>query len=430
MDIAVIGVGYVGLVTGAVFAELGNNVVCTDKDDEKIAMLNRIEMPFYETGLSEIVRRNVEDNRLRFATDIPAAVRGAEIIFIAVGTPALPSGETDLSQIESAAEIIGRNMNDYKIIVNKSTVPVGTGDFVKEIVDRYKPSDIPCDVVSNPEFLAEGTAVNDALQPDRIVIGAPNKKVAMKLIELYSTLEKPMVITSVRSAEMIKYASNSFLATKISFINSVANLCEQVGADIEEVARGVGLDPRIGSKFLRAGIGYGGSCFPKDTESLLDVSRKYGAEMTILHSTIDVNKRQPLLFVEKIARAIPDARSHTLGVLGLSFKAGTDDLRDSVAITIIRELLAKGMRIRAYDPMAMEKCRKILPDIIYCDDEYAAATGAHALLVLTEWNRFKQLNFQKLRSVMTGPYLFDGRNIYDPAVIRRFGFVYEGVGRA
>jgi UDPglucose 6-dehydrogenase len=418
MDIAVIGVGYVGLVTGAVFAELGNSVVCTDKNADKIAMLQRLEMPFYEPGLTEIVTRNVEDNRLRFSTDIGAAVRASEIVFIAVGTPPKETGETDLSQVEAAAAEIGRNLDNYKIVVNKSTVPVGTGDLVKEIIEHVKPANVPCDVVS------------DALSPDRIVIGAPNKKVAMKLIELYSTLEKPMVITSVRSAEIIKYASNAFLATKISFINSIANLCEKVGADIEEVVRGVGLDQRIGSRFLRPGIGYGGSCFPKDSESLLNVSRRYGAEIEIIRTTIEVNKRQAQRFVAKVLAAVPDIKNTVIGALGLSFKPGTDDLRESVAINIIRQLKAKGARIQAYDPMAMEKCKKEVPDIAYCVDEYAAAAGAAALLVLTEWNRFRQLDFQKLRSVMSGPYLFDGRNIYDPAVVRRFGFIYEGVGRA
>ncbi len=430
MNIAVIGVGYVGLVTGAVFAELGNTVICADSDDSKISDLKKLKMPFYEPGLEEIVSRNVEDGRLFFTTDARNAVRGSEIIFIAVGTPPMEDGSTDLSHVESVARMIGEAINEYKIVVNKSTVPVGTGDFVKNIIDECKPVDVDVEVVSNPEFLAEGSAISDALSPDRIVIGAPNKRVAMKLIELYSVLEKPMVITSVRSAEMIKYASNSFLATKVSFINSIANLCEAVGADIEEVTRGVGLDERIGGRFLRAGIGYGGSCFPKDTESLLYVSKKYNEEITILQAATEVNRLQPLRFVKKAGDAMGDLGGKTIAVLGLSFKPGTDDLRESCSLVIIRELLARGAAIRAYDPMAMEKCKKQLPDITYCSDSYDAASGADALMVLTEWNRFKQLNFNKLKEVMAGgAVVFDGRNIYKPELVRRAGFRYYGVGR-
>ena len=429
MDIAVFGVGYVGLVTGAVFAELGNTVICMDKDAEKIEMLNKGKMPFYEPGLEEMVNRNVEDGRLYFITDAGEAMRKSEIIFIAVGTPTKENGETDLSQVEAAASEIGKNLNASKIVVNKSTVPVGTGDLVKEIIDRSRPPNLEVEVVSNPEFLSEGTAIADAIAPERIVIGAPNKKVAMKLIELYSTMEKPMVITSVRSAEMIKYASNAFLATKISFVNSVANLCEKVDADIEEVVRGMGLDSRIGTKFLRAGIGFGGSCFPKDTESLLHVSQKYGYEFEILKGTIKVNKWQPHLFVKKIEDELGELKGKIFAVLGLSFKPGTDDIRESVALAVCSALLGKGAIVRAYDPMAMEKCKKILPDIIYCADEYSAAEGAVALLMLTEWNRFRQINFNRIKRLMSGVHIFDGRNMYDPAVVQRYGFVYYGVGR-
>ncbi|MEW6202767.1 MAG: UDP-glucose/GDP-mannose dehydrogenase family protein [bacterium] len=429
MDIAVLGVGYVGLVTGAVFAELGNTVICVDKDAEKIKMLNDGKMPFYEPGMEEMVNRNVEDNRLFFTTDTGEAVRKSEIIFIAVGTPAGGNGETDLSQVEGAAAEIARNLNASKIVVNKSTVPVGTGDLVKEIIDRYRPPDIEVEVVSNPEFLSEGTAISDAISPERIVIGAPNKRVAMKLIELYSTMEKPMVITSVRSAEIIKYASNAFLATKVSFINSIANLCERVGADIEEVTRGVGLDSRIGAKFLRAGIGFGGSCFPKDTESLLNVSRKFGYELEILKGTIAINKQQPFFLVKKIEDEIGSLNKKVFAVLGLSFKPGTDDIRDSVALVVCDAILKKGGVVRAYDPMSMEKCKKIMPDIVYCADEYSAVEGADALLILTEWNRFRQINFNRIKQLMKGTHIFDGRNIYDPSVVQRHGFVYRGVGR-
>ena len=429
MDIAVIGTGYVGLVTGAVFAELGNQVMCVDKNPQRIDMLMRLRMPFYEPGLEEIVTRNLEDRRLSFTTDIAAAVKQSEIIFIAVGTPPGADGETDLTQVEEAAAEIGKNYNDYKIIVNKSTVPVGTGDLVKEIIIRHKPPELDIHVVSNPEFLSEGTAIRDAMSPDRIVIGAPNKQVAMKLIELYSILEKPMIITSVRSAEMIKYASNAFLSTKVSFINSVANLCEEVGADVDEVRRGMGLDHRIGPQFLRAGVGYGGSCFPKDTESLLHVSRKYGAEMEIVKSTIAVNNGQPGRFVSRVLEILGPLEKRTLGVLGLSFKPDTDDIREASSIRIIKLLLEKGARIQVYDPMAMENARASGLDVVYCEDEYDAAAGAHALLLLTEWNRFRQLNFSRLKRIMAGLHLFDGRNIYDPVVVQRYGLEYYGVGR-
>lgn len=429
MNISVLGVGYVGLVTGAVFADLGNMVICCDAMEDKIAMLKRLEMPFYEPGLEEVVSRNVEDGRLTFTTDAAEAVKRSEIIFIAVGTPPKDNGETDLSQVESAAAIIGKNINDYKIVVNKSTVPVGTGDFVKNIIEKYKPSNIEVDVVSNPEFLAEGTAIRDAMAPDRIVIGAPNKRVAMKLIELYSTLEKPMVITGVRSAEMIKYASNAFLAMKISFINSIANLCEKVDADIEEVARGVGLDDRIGNRFLRAGIGYGGSCFPKDTESLLYVSQKYDSEIKLIKETIEFNKKQPERLLIKARENLGDLKGKTIGVLGLSFKPGTDDLRDSCALTIIDKLMAEGAKVKAYDPMAMEKCKVMYPDIEYCEGQYEVADGADALMLLTEWNTFKNLNFSKIKELMKGDCVFDGRNIYDPALVKRVGLKYFGIGR-
>ena len=430
MDIAVIGTGYVGLVTGAVFAEMGNNVVCVDKAAARIEMLRKLKMPFFEPGLEEMVTRNVEDGRLHFSNEVGEAIKVAEIIFIAVGTPPKEDGETDLSQVENAAEEIGKNYNNSKIIVNKSTVPVGTGELVKNIIMKIKPPELDINVVSNPEFLSEGQAVADAMSPERIVIGAPNKQVAMKLIELYSILEKPMIVTSVRSAEMIKYSSNAFLATKVSFVNSISNLCEKVGADIEEVKRGMGLDSRIGPKFLRAGIGYGGSCFPKDTESLLYVSRKYGAEMEILKGTIEVNRRQPLLFVEKIEKALAPLEGKVMGALGLAFKPNTDDIREASSLLIIQKLIEKGVKIQVYDPMAMDNVRAAGFDVSYCEDEYDAAAGAHAILVLTEWNRFRQLNFSRLKRVMADRYLFDGRNIYDPAVVKRFGFIYEGVGRA
>jgi len=429
MNVCVIGTGYVGLVTGVVFADLGNDVVCVDSDEKKIDMLNRGVMPIYEPGLEEVVKRNVEDGRLLFTTDTGEGVRRSEVIFIAVGTPPRDNGETDLSYVESVATEIARHIDRYKIIVNKSTVPVGTGDFVRKTIDRNRRRKVEFDVVSNPEFLKEGTAINDSLYPDRIVIGAPSNSVALALLELYAPLERPMLITDVESAEMIKYASNAFLATKISFINAVANICEKCGADVTQVAKGMGYDKRIGAEFLQAGLGYGGSCFPKDSWSLVHTARKYGEEFKILEEVIALNNVRIPRFVGRIHDTLGGFKGKRIGVLGLAFKPNTDDLRDAKSVEIIQAMLDEGAKVVAYDPIAMEKAKEIFPDIGYEKNAYDVAKDAEALVIVTEWNEFKLLNLEKLRDLMKTPRIFDGRNIYAPDRMYKLGIEYFSIGR-
>jgi len=429
MNICVIGVGYVGLVTGAVFADLGNEVICIDVVEEKIKMLQEGKIPIYEPGLEEMVVRNTKDNRLFFSTSITKGVKRAEIIFICVGTPPRANGETDLSYVEAAAKGIAEAMDSYKIIVNKSTVPVGTGDFVRKIIEKNKKVDTDFDVVSNPEFLREGSAIQDTICPDRIVIGAPNKKVAMKLLELYATLGRPMLITDVYSAEIIKYASNAFLATKISFINAIANICEKAGANVTDVTRGMGYDSRIGPDFLSAGLGFGGSCFPKDSESLVQTSAKLGYNFDLLQAVININKERGAHFVNLIKARINPLSDKILGVLGLAFKPNTDDMRDAKSIEIINSLLNEGARIKAYDPAAMENAKKILPHITYCSSAYEAAENADALVIITDWREFRLLNMERIKELMRRPVIFDGRNIYDPEKKKRLGFEYYSIGR-
>ena len=432
MNICVIGTGYVGLVTGVVFADLGNEVVCVDKNDAKVEGLNRGVMPIYEPGLEEMVARNVADGRLTFTTDLDESVAKSEIVFIAVGTPPKEDGSTDLSFVEDAAKGIARSLNRYKVIVNKSTVPVGTGNFVREVIQTNKRRAIDFDVVSNPEFLREGSAITDTLVPDRIVIGAPNRIVAMRLLELYAPLERPMIITDVASAEMIKYASNAFLATKISFANAIANICESAGADVTQVVKGMGLDSRIGQAFLSAGLGYGGSCFPKDTRSLLHTAHDYGCEFPLLDATIQTNEDQPKRFIAKIHKALggDDLKGKTVGILGLAFKPNTDDMREAKSLDVIADMLKSGAQVRAYDPIAIENTRSVFPDITYCADAYEVAAGADALIIVTEWNAFKLLNFERIHSTMVRPLILDGRNLYDPDHMRRQGFEYHSVGRS
>ncbi len=431
MNICVIGVGYVGLVTGVVFADLGNDVVCVDKLEDKVNKLKSGVMPIYEPGLEEMVARNVEDDRLKFTTDLDSAVKQAEVIFIAVGTPPGDDGSTDLSYVDSAALGIAKSMNGYKVVVNKSTVPVGTGERVRKIIEENITQPILFDVVSNPEFLREGSAISDSLNPDRIVIGAPSRKVAMKLLELYAPLERPMIVTDVASAEIIKYASNAFLATKISFANAIANLCDAAGADIADVTKGMGLDQRIGPAFLNAGIGYGGSCFPKDTRSLIHTAETLGVNLELVRAVVSTNDKQPNVFVEKIRKGLGGViKGKTIGVLGLAFKGNTDDLRDSKALDIVNALVAEGATVRAYDPVAMEHAQKLLPNIVYCKNSYDAAEGADALAVVTEWNEFKLLNFDRVAKHLKGSVVFDGRNLYDPKRIESHGLSYVGVGRS
>lgn len=429
MNLCVVGVGYVGLVTGVVFSDLGNDVICIDTDKDKIDNLNNGIMPIYEPGLEEMIERNVNDKRLTFTTDMKQSVENSQVIFIAVGTPSKEGGETNLSYVEQVAADIGKYMNDYKVIVNKSTVPVMTGDLVAEIIEKNKRRAVDFDVVSNPEFLREGSAIKDTLYPDRIVIGAPNKNVAMILLELYASLERPMIITDVHSAEMIKYASNAYLATKISFINLIADLCEKVGADVTMVAKGMGADHRIGPKFLNAGLGFGGSCFPKDVDSLVHTTERFGVDANLLKSVLGINRERENHFVEMIEEKLKSVKGKTLGILGLSFKPDTDDMRDAKSITVISRLLEKGAEIKAYDPAAMKNAARIFPDITYCNSSYEALDGADAMVVVTEWREFKSLNMDKVKRLMKRPIIFDGRNIYRPERKGAKGFQYYSIGR-
>ena len=430
MNICVVGTGYVGLVTGAVFADLGNDVVCVDNDPDKIADLLAGRMPIYEPGLEEMVARNTADGRLSFTTDLTAAVRRSVIVFITVGTPPKADGQTDLSAVETVARGIAQAMDRYIVVVNKSTVPVGTGEFVREVIERHQTRAIAFDVVSNPEFLREGSAIEDTLRPDRIVIGAPTQQVAMSLLELYAPLERPMIITDVPSAEMIKYASNAFLSTKISFINAIANICELAGADVTQVMKGMGLDARIGASFLSAGLGYGGSCFPKDTDSLTHTAAALGYDFALLRAVVDINRERAGHFVEMLAKALNPLDGRTLAVLGLAFKPNTDDLREAKSIEVIEQLLRRGAIVRAYDPVAMPAARRALPETVtFCESPYEAATGADAVVLVTEWNEFKFLNLERLRTVMRRPVIFDGRNVWEPERMRRLGFEYHSIGR-
>lgn len=430
MNLCVIGTGYVGLVTGAVFADLGNTVICVDKDASKIDKLNRGEMPIYEPGLEEMVERNVTDDRLFFSTDVADGVRRAEVVFIAVGTPQGDDGYADLSAVKDVAKTIAENLDRYKVVVNKSTVPVGTGDLVKEIIEQNKrKADVTFDVVSNPEFLREGNAINDTLYPDRIVIGAPHQNVAMRIIELYAPLERPMIITDVHSAEMIKYASNAFLATKISFINAIANICEKVNADVTQVSKGMGLDQRIGNQFLHAGLGYGGSCFGKDTSCLVSTAERLGYDFSLLKSVIQINAEQPRRFVDRMRSVLGSLKGKRIAVLGLAFKPNTDDLRDAKSLEIIADLLADGASVAAYDPIAMDNTRAVFPHIDYTENAYDAAKAADAVVIVTEWNEFKYLDLPRVKELVKQPIIFDGRNVYDPDRMRRLGFNYYSIGR-
>jgi UDPglucose 6-dehydrogenase len=437
VNIAVIGTGYVGLVTGACFAEFGVHVTCVDCDADKIARLSAGEIPIFEPGLAEIVRRNHRAGRLEFTTDTAHAVRRSLVIFIAVPTPPQADGSTDLRDVDAVAQAIGQHLNGYKVIVTKSTVPVGTAERVEKVVcEAYAAAGggtFRFSVASNPEFLREGSAVEDFLRPDRVVIGAEDDEAIAILKDLYSPLyliEVPFVISNITTAELIKYASNAFLATKISFINEIANLCEIVGGDVNVVARAMGLDGRIGSKFLHAGPGFGGSCFPKDTASLVQFSRSYGVEQRVTAAVCEVNRAQHERMVRKIENVLGgDARDRCIAVLGLSYKPNTDDVRDSPAIAIIRMLQERGARVRCYDPQAMERAARELKDIELCPDPYTAAEGACALVLATEWNEFRMLDMARIRSVLAAPVMVDLRNVYEPRQMHAQGFHYVGVGR-
>jgi len=465
MKICIIGTGYVGLVTGTCLADFGLQVTCVDQDETKISLLNSGGVPIYEPNLAPLIKKNVSADRLTFTTDLEKAVKESKVIFIAVGTPSNDDGSANLVQIEEVAKQIALSINNYKVIVIKSTVPVGTAHRIKEIINEYQalllrategsaaiPSSvipdsssvIPAkagihpfspstfDIVSNPEFLREGSAVYDFTHPDKIVIGTTSEKALKIMQEIYRPLyliDTPFVITNPETAELIKYACNAFLATKITFINEIANLCDKVGADVHQIAKAMGLDGRISPKFLHPGPGFGGSCFPKDTEALCSIAESFGYEFKTLQAVISANKRQRELMVEKIKHLLRSPKDKTIGVLGLAFKQNTDDIRKSPSIDIIQLLLKEGAQIRCFDPLAMENTRKILPTLTYCQDEYETAEHCDALVIATEWNQFRNLDLSKIKKLLKSPILLDLRNLYEPATLKTLGFIYEGVGR-
>lgn len=429
-NIAVIGVGYVGLVTGAGFADMGNQVCCVDIDTEKIKMLKSGQSPIYEPGLQEMVARNTAANRLTFTTDYPEALEGADFVFIAVGTPEGVDGEADLKYVGASAKTIAETMKHPLIIVNKSTVPVGTGDWVADIIRTNQPEPIDFAVVSNPEFLREGSAILDFTAPDRIVLGSLNKEAAHKVAELYLSLRAPIMVTDLRTAEMIKYASNAFLATRISFINEIANICEQLGADVKEVATGMGYDKRIGHYFLDAGVGYGGSCFPKDVKALAHMATTHGTHPQLLKAVMDINQYQRIHIIQKLRDILGrQLKDKMIGLLGLAFKPNTDDMREAPSAEIGRALMREGAAIKAYDPAAMGVAAKLLPEIQLAKDPYDLSQGCDAIVLMTEWNEFKHLNLAKIKSLMRQPIFIDGRNLYEPERMAEHGFIYRGVGR-
>lgn len=432
MHIAVIGTGYVGLVTGACFAEFGVEVTCVDVDEKKIEGLKNGVIPIYEPGLDKIVQKNSKAGRLNFTTDIKSAVEQALVVFLAVGTPPLEDGSPDMSYYYGAAKDVAEAMNGYKVLVTKSTVPVGTGEKLRKYVAENLAVDTKFGVASNPEFLREGAAIEDFMRPDRVVIGSNEEDAVAIMKDLYRPLyliETPIVITSLEAAELIKYAANAFLATKITFINEIANLCDAIGCDVHDVARGMGMDKRIGSKFLHPGPGYGGSCFPKDTRAFTKVGDKYDVDTAVVDAVIKANEFQRRAMIPKIEKMIGDFSGKQIGVLGLSFKPETDDMRESPAIDIIRGMHERGARIRAFDPVAMEEARHSLPDIEYASDEYDAIRDADVLVIITEWNQFRALDMEKVKGLLKAPKIVDLRNIYEPDDMRDLGFEYVGVGR-
>ncbi|MFA6358555.1 MAG: UDP-glucose/GDP-mannose dehydrogenase family protein [Candidatus Omnitrophota bacterium] len=428
MNISIIGSGHVGLVSGACFAELGNQVVCADNDFKKISRLKKGIIPIHEPGLEELIVSNLKNKRLKFTSSIKDAVKSSEIIFIAVGTPSLENGEADLTGVESVVRVIAQNMDGYRLIVEKSTVPVETCVWIKKIIATYIKNKHKFDIVSNPEFLREGSAINDFTCPDRVVVGLESQKAKRMMIALYQPLNRPILVTNIKSAELIKHASNAFLATKISFINALSRICDQVGADVKEVAQGMGLDKRIGSYFLNAGIGYGGSCFPKDLDAFITIADKLGYDFKILKAVRDTNQEQKEFIFNKIKKALCVVKNKTIAVLGLAFKPNTDDLRNSPSIDLIKALISEGAKIRIYDPKAMEKAKNILKNVTFCKDPYQASLKADCLVVATEWNEFKELDFLKLKKSLQRALIVDGRNIYSSKYLKKFGFTYIGVG--
>jgi UDPglucose 6-dehydrogenase len=430
-QICVIGVGYVGLVTAACFADLGNRVIALDVDDKRVENLKKGVMPIYEPGLEELVKRNVKSGRLTFTTSYADALKGAEFAFIAVGTPSGVDGNADLQYVDAAARSIAKNMTAPLIIINKSTVPIGTGDWVADIVKGAQPKPIDFAVVSCPEFLREGSAIADFMSPHRNVIGSLERDAADKVAQLHLPLRAPIVITDLRTAEMIKYASNAFLAAKISFINELADLCELVGADVKEVAAGMGYDARIGRYFLDAGLGWGGSCFPKDVQALAYMAKERGLTPRILNDVMDVNyDRRKAVSRQVEALLGGSVRGKTIGMLGLAFKENTDDMRDAPSVDISNALIAAGARVRGYDPVARQTAAPLMPAVEIYDDVYKMTEGCDALVVVTPWNEFKQLDLEKVRDLLKSPIIYDGRNIYDPKVMKEMGFTYRAIGRA
>ncbi|MFA6601207.1 MAG: UDP-glucose/GDP-mannose dehydrogenase family protein [Candidatus Omnitrophota bacterium] len=428
MNIAIIGSGYVGLVTGACFAHLGHRVVCVDNNPRKIASLRKGVSPIYEPGLEEMIRENTRLKRLYFTADIARAVEESKVLFICVNTPPKENGEADLSYVENVSREIAANLKEYRLIVEKSTVPVQTGEWIEKTIRENQTRKALFDVASNPEFLREGSAVHDFLNPDRVVLGVSTRKAEKILREIYEPLKAKLVVTGLKSAEIIKHASNSFLATKISFINAVSRICEAAGADVEQVAYGMGLDPRIGPSFLKAGIGFGGFCFPKDLMAFHRMAEKLGVHFPLLKDVLQINEEQKSYFIQKIEKAIWNLRDKRLGVLGLSFKGDTDDIRFSPAIDIVKVLHAEGAAIRAYDPEAMPGTKAVLTGITYCKNPYEAARGAEALLILSDWDVFRQLDYARIKKLMKHPVLFDGRNLLKPSAMHKLGFRYHGIG--
>ena len=427
--ICVIGTGYVGLVTGTCFSDMGHRVICLDINEKRIEKLNNGVMPIYEPGLKQIVDQNVEAGRLNFTTSYKQALENTEFAFIAVGTPSSIDGDADMQYVKMAAETIASHLDHPIIIVNKSTVPVGTGDWVSEIIKSLNGGKTPpFSVVSNPEFLREGSAVNDFMEPDRVVLGSTNREAAEKVADLYEALRAPIMITDLRTAEMIKYASNAFLATRISFINEIANICESLGADVKEVARGMGMDKRIGPSFLDAGLGWGGSCFPKDVKALAHMAETRGSHPQLLQAVMDINQNQRKRAVQKVTKALGSLQGKTIGLLGLSFKPNTDDIRDAPALDIARMLLEAGAAVQAFDPQAMEISKKEIPQLQLRKNPYDVAEGADALILATEWNEFKSLDFERIKANMKGNVILDGRNIWDGQELHEMGFSYYGIG--
>ncbi len=430
MRLTIIGAGYVGLVTGTCFADLGNEVICADNDARKIALLNEGGMPIYEPGLAELVKRNRQDGRLTFTTDIETGIKDSEAIFICVGTPSREDGSADLTSVEKVSRVIAEHIDSYKLVVEKSTVPVETSDWIKKTINTFKKNGCEFDVASNPEFLREGSAVKDFMNPDRIVIGVESKKAENLLRELYSPIETKIVVTDIKGAEIIKHASNSFLATKISFINAVSNLCERTGTDINAVAEGIGMDSRINKHFLKAGAGFGGSCFPKDLKAFIHISEKLGYSFDLLKEVEKINDEQKSRIMVKVKDLLWNLPDKTVAIWGLAFKPDTDDIRSAPSMEIIKRLIKEKAKVRVFDPKAMDKVKtEIGEDITYCEDIYDAAREADCVILMTEWNEFKEIDWHKVKQVMKNPAVLDGRNIYDPEKLRQLGFKYTGIGR-